>query len=323
MNYDDFLIFKNNILNESPHLINMAENNLYKYRPSLLSYDNTGHINNLVYRCHLVEDWLNFYQLPQTLKSKIGVSNGIRQSLSLISQFFSNNKFLIPKDVYPFYQKLFIQQNISFNEYNTLHNNELFNNLNSFDSDILLITDPLKPLGRDILPSEYQNIHSWLTQNKNRILIVDCAYHLDNKLNSYLLNLYLNTNQVILLYSLSKGWSLPNCFGISLFMNNDLGYQLRESFKLLEKNQHNLNLAYMALNKNLNSLTELKNILYINHKKAELLLNRNLPYSHNNISYLYFLNEDFNSLLDKNILSIPASVFGGNYGSVISTLLTI
>lgn len=320
MNYENFLILKNDILKENQNIINMAENNLYAYRPCNLVYDNTGHIENKVYRCHLVEDWLKYYDLPQEYKKNIGVSNGVRNSLDVITEELKDKKYLIPKDVYPFYQKLLNEKNICYKEYKTLNGKKLFEDIKDIEADILLITDPLKPLGRDIELNEYKNIEFWLNENKNRMLIVDCAYTLSNKINEFLFNLYLKTNQVILLYSLSKGWSLPNYLGISLFMDNDFGKYLKEKYKLLEKNQSNLNMAYMAL-KEKNSVNDLKNILEKNHKKAEFYLNRKLPYSKENISYLYYLEDKFDDLLKKNILSIPATVFGGTNGVIISTLL--
>lgn len=321
MNYEEFLKFKSETLLARPNIINLAENNLYKYHPFDLSYDGSGHVNSVVYRCHLVEDWLKYYNLPGNLKKYVGVSNGIRHSLDTLSEKFTNKNFLIPKDVYPFYQRLLNEKRINFKEYQTLAVESLFSNIEHTEADILLITDPIKPLGRDILSEEYDCIDAWLFQDKNRILLVDMAYLLDNKINKRLLSMYHKTQQVIFLCSISKGWSLPNHFGITVFMPNDAGQELREYYKLLDKNQDNLNLAYMALNKAKDYPQLLKVMLKQLQERVEIIIGEKLPQSTENPSYLFYLNKNFEALLSQNILSIPASVFGGDTGVVISSLI--
>lgn len=322
MNYENFLIYKENLL-KNKKLINLSENNLYSYYKNNMTYDFSGHINGIVYRCHLVEDWLNYYGLNQNLKKHIGVSNGVRNSIEIISKKLNKSKFLIPKDVYPFYQKTLNNNNITFEEYSTLGVNELFKDINNKAADIMLLTDPLKPLGRDILNIEYENIEKWLKKDKSRLLIVDGVYTLDNRLNDYILNLYEKTNQVILLYSLSKSWRLPNYFGISIFPKNDFGENLREDYKKLEKNQEKLNYAFMALNKYKDEPLYLKKLLQENQKKLKELN----PYfkelknnSEKNPSYLLYSERDFQEWLNDGILVIPASVFGGERGSIYSLL---
>lgn len=73
----------------------------------------------------------------------------------------------------------------------------LFENL--ANDNILLLTNPLKPLGRDITSTEYQHIEDWLAADAERLLLVDAVYLLENKV-----------NQVIIMHSLSKAWCLPN-----------------------------------------------------------------------------------------------------------------
>ena len=95
------------------------------------------------------------------------------------------------------------------------------------EADILLITDPLKPLGRDITDNEYNKVKKWLAVDSSRLLIVDGVYTLNNRLNSFLLKLYEESKQVILMYSLSKAWCLPNHFGVSLLPKNSFGLEIR------------------------------------------------------------------------------------------------
>ena len=320
MNYTEFLILKEQLLKDNKNLINLAENNLYTYNPHNLEYkEGDGHINGVVYRCHLVEDWLNYYGLSQDLKKHIGVSNGIRHSLETIVEHFKERSFLIPADVYPFYQNTLNDKKVNYKEYRTLGVDELFTDLT--DTDIMLLTDPLKPLGRDITANEYNHIKKWLDEDYSRLLIVDAVYLLDNKVNQYLFNLYETSNQVIIMHSLSKAWCLPNHFGVTFFPKNEMGQELREAYKKLAKNQDKLNLAYIALNTSKNLPELLKAMLVDNKTKVNDLTDLDLATSTCNPSYMFYSPVDFKEHLKNGILTIPASVFGGDKGSVISTLI--
>lgn len=320
MNYNDFLELKEHLLKENKNLLNLAENNLYAYNPHNLFYQaGEGHINGVVYRCHLVEDWLNHYGLSQEFKKHIGVSNGVRHSLETIMEHFKDKSFLVPADVYPFYQKTLNDKAVSYTEYKTLGVSELFNDL--VNADILLLTDPLKPLGRDITANEYKHIENWLAADTERLLLVDAVYLLDNTVNQVIFNLYLKTNQVIIMHSLSKAWCLPNHFGVTFFPANEMGQNLREAYKKLEKNQEKLNLAYIALNNCKNYPELLRSKLVDNKTKVNDLTDLNLETSAWNPSYMFYSPVSFQEHLDNGLLTIPASVFGGEKGSVISTLI--
>lgn len=321
MNYEEFLSFKNETLSKNKNLINLAENNLYKYLPTNIEYDQTGHINNIVYRCHLVEDWLKYYNLPQDFKKSIGVSNGVRHSIETISKQLKDKKFLIPADVYPFYQKTLKELNINYSEYQTLKINELYKDIANEEADILLITDPLKPLGRDVENNEYDLIENWLKKDIKRLLLIDAVYMLDTQLNKRLFQLYESTNQVIFMFSLSKSWCLPNHFGITLMPNNELGKNIREEFKKLEKDQNKLNIAFMAINKNQTVPINIKEIFNKNRLIVEKIIKEKLPNSNNNPSYLFYTEKSFEYFLEKGILVIPATVFNGGKGSIISILI--
>lgn len=320
MNYNDFLELKEHLLKENKNLLNLAENNLYVYKPHNIFYQTgAGHINGIVYRCHLVEDWLNHYGLSQEFKKHIGVSNGVRHSLETIIEHFKDKSFLVPADVYPFYQKTLNEKDVIYKEYKTLGVDKLFTDL--ADTDIMLLTDPLKPLGRDITPNEYGHIEKWLNEDYSRLLLVDAVYLLDNKVNAYLFNLYKTTNQVIIMHSLSKAWCLPNHFGVTFFPDNEMGQNLREAYKKLEKNQEKLNLAYIALNQCKKHPELLRAKLFENKTKVNDLTDLGIETSAWNPSYMFYSPVSFQEHLDNGLLTIPASVFGGDKGSVISTLI--
>ena len=75
MNYNEFLEQKKQILNNN-NVIDMSENNLYKFVSDKLSLSEMsgkvkGHVNGNVHRCHLVEDWLKYFNLPEEFKKYI------------------------------------------------------------------------------------------------------------------------------------------------------------------------------------------------------------------------------------------------------------
>lgn len=321
MTYQEFLKLKEQLLKENANLINLSENDLYSYLPSNIEYDNSGHVNGVVYRCHLVEDWLNYYDLPIELKKHIGVSNGVRHSIETLVKEFTNKHFLIPADVYPFYQKTLDNNKIQYSEYSTLNVISLFDDIDNKKADIMLLTDPLKPLGRDINKDEYLKISKWLSLDKDRLLIVDSAYTIHNKINEFIFDLYNETNQVILMYSLSKSWCLPNHFGVTIFPKNKKGIDLREVYKKLDKNQDKLNIAYMALNKYKDHPLQLREVIEQKHILIKQYIDISKSKSINNPSYMYYTEISFSEFLSQGILVIPASVFGCDKGSVISLLI--
>lgn len=319
MNYQQFLKYREEFLSKNPNIIDCAETNLYKHYEKLKKdwIFSHGHIGKNVHRCHLAEDWLKYHNLTNTLKQNIGVSNGVRHSLEIFIKNNLNKNYLIPQDVYPFYNNLLNENNITYSTYTTI--NSQLNYDNNDDSDILLVTDPLKPSGRDITPEEIENIKAWLLKNKSKLLIVDCAYSFN--IRKEWLQLYESTNQVILLYSLSKLWLLPNCLGISLLPHNDQGIILKEYYKNIERNEEKLNMAFMALNKYTEIPNILKNELCNNIEKTNHILNLNYTVNQDNPSYLFYNQNSFDYWLKLGVLTIPLSIYGSNHnGVIISTL---
>lgn len=319
MNYQEFLKFKKEVLKDES-ILNISENNLYNFFSLDIIDSNSGHINGKVHRCHLVEDWLSFNKMPYPLKKHIGVSSGVRNSLSLLLSHFKNKKYLIPKDVYPFYQEELNKQNITYYEYTTLSVNELYLDILSEkhkSCNMLLITDPLKPLGKDVTEKEYENIKKWLLQDKNNILIIDCAYLINNQVNPFLMNLYEETQQVIMLFSLSKSWCIPNHLGFALLP--EAMQELQQIFKNLERNEQKLRTSYMALNKYKNFPSMLEMVLEEKQHKLEELLGVKFMNSFSG-GYLFYCDISFEEMLNNKLLTIPVSVYNGDKGVIVSSL---
>lgn len=313
------------------------------------------HNNGKVHRCHLVEDWLKLYDVELSYKSNIGFSKGVKNSFELISQDdnFKHKKWLIPSDVYPYYAKTLSKTFTPVAYYNTLMDNDIPFYYKSYieaeffihDADVILITLPLKPLGISGNDDGLKNLKSLIKSNPDKTFIFDCVYLnpikndiTDNILNSskenisYLIELF-NLGNVFLLTSLSKSWSMPNIMGLTFIPPKFI--LLRDKFKDIIIDERDLKLAFLALNRYVlipsfisAYFKELRNNLDILWKKKfhySCFKNLDIGKKHfGNISlqesYLYYVNIEPEAFLEENILVLPASVFGGKSGSIISIL---
>lgn len=330
MNYEEFKIMKAKILENNKNIIDLSENNLYKFMKEKLNLNDitgdniAGHVNGNVHRCHLVEDWLNHFALSESYKGFVGVSDGVRHSLELLMTEFKDKQWYIPKDVYPVYQEKAGKNLIKkYKEYTTLFYDNIFK-VNGIpdDIDIILAINPLKPYGRKILGSEIENLRHWLKGNPERRVVIDCVYMMDVEDNTILFDLYNETGQVYFLFSLSKTWLIPQIFGLTFIAQKD-NQKVKEIFKSLKANRNNLKIAYDALN-NYSSRPDmvketLKQQIETTSKKG---LEFGLIYNEENPSYLFYSSKDFDYWLEKGFLTIPASVFGAEKGVVISTLIS-
>lgn len=311
MNYKEFLIFKEKIINKNPSIINLANNNLYDFFKEESFIDEINP-KEYIYRCHIVEDYLKLFNLPDSLKEFIGASNGVRASLSVLFKELSN--WEIPQDVYPFYQDEISKHQKEWKEYRTLSSEQLFQD--EIKGNTLLVTYPLKPLGREFSQNEWNRLFSFLKQNSNNKIVIDMVYQTIPEINKNIFELY-QTNQVIILHSLAKMFLLPNVFGICLLPQNEFGKEIRENFKTLEKNLDKLKITYLALHKYKDRYLQLNERLSEQRNKLKAL---NIIKVQNQ-GYLFYSEESPDSFLSKGYLVIPESVFGGkNKGSIISSL---
>lgn len=323
MNYREFINYKNNIIENNDDIVDLSSTNIYKtYNIEKKFIDVIGHVNGNIHRCHLVENWLDLCGISHDFKSQIGTSTGVRDSLSILVDEFKKKNWTIPKDVYPFYQNLFNEKDVQYNEYTTLTNDSLFDDLG--DADCLLLTYPLKPLGRDLSSNEINIINDWLNYDSNRRLFIDAVYFngFDQSILNNLFQLF-EGDQTFLLFSLSKSFLLPNVFGVTFLPNKDL--LLRNNFKNLKPLSLNLNLAFQALNtSDLNRQSKiLSESLFDKYLRLESLLKKegiDIPL-YNGGYLVYNHDNSHDKMLEKGILSIPESVFGGTGNGVVFSSL--
>lgn len=304
MNLQEFLIYKESLIKGNPSLKDYSNHNLYSFFKDLPKVE--GAVPEKVYRCHMVEDYLSMLSLPDELKQFTGASTGVRESLELLMKHLDS--WIIPEDVYPFYNFTIKKPHST---YQTLGKKNLFENLSS---GTLLVCAPLKPQGRDYTFEEISNLKKFLEKDPKNLLVIDLVYATNFYLPKEFLALY-KTNQVILLHSLSKMFLTPKLFGISLLPQNSLGQTLRTLFQTLPKKEKELKQAYSLMKYNRHLPLEVKSWLITLGQKEGFTINPEYP------SYLFYSCKSPEEFLKEGKIVIPATVFGGTTGSIISSLI--
>lgn len=294
----------------------MGDLDYYSHRSGPIPQRTSGHKGMNIHRCHLVEDFLHFFSLPSELKQDIGMSSGVKHALSYLMKKYNTQKWVIPRDQYPVYQKIADINSVSYEGYYSLNHRSLPS------GDILLMCAPNKPYGTD---TPYHLIREWLFENPDGIAVLDIVYLFDLKSDDRLWELY-ETGKVILLYSLSKSLASPNRAGF-VFSPVD---EIREIFKALPRDEAKLDDTYVLLNEDHTRLNENRDFIRNQGKKLMDLITemRMEPINFDaltrpdNPSYLAFVEGvDMTEMLEIGVLTVPSSVYTSRAkGVIISSL---
>ncbi|RYG55562.1 aspartate aminotransferase, partial [bacterium] len=209
MNYSEFRELRQDLLLKCPELVDMAETNHVRALAPCLAAVEIAEDAPKAHRCHLAEDWLDLFDFPADDKNRLCISRGVRHSLELIFPVLAQNGYLLhlPTDVYPVYEALAASAGIERQAFPTLPEFQLPGSPKN-GPEVLLLPNPLKPVGRYLSNGEVADIKDWLARDERRRLIIDGVYTFDTHFHGSTLDL-LSTGQTILLHSLSKGWVSP------------------------------------------------------------------------------------------------------------------
>jgi hypothetical protein len=147
--------------------------------------------------------WKNFLKLDY---KHFFYTSGVRDSLRQLLPLLKDRTIAIPQDVYPVYQVLAAENDTV--EYHAL---PYFRIEEALLSSVVLLTFPF--MARDLMNPEIDELCEWLKADPNRLLIIDRVYDYQNW---YYIQKLIDTNQVILLYSLSKTFLSPNVMGLAI-----------------------------------------------------------------------------------------------------------
>ena len=325
MDYKEYLSYRNDVLTENENIVYAGDLDLYGKFPRVdtIFADTTGgHIGENIHRCHLVEDFLRVYGLDgskhNTVEKKhISFSQGVRHSIEIIMSFYHDKKWLIAADNYPFYLHTAEKEGLAFDTFETLGKNGLEAIMADEESEILLVTYPLKPSGERYSLQDWLRIRHWLSQNPARRVILDAVYLSNLEVEDELFSLFHETKQAVILYSLSKAYAAPRVAGFTFSYDNDI----REAFKDVKRDESAMRLCFLILNKEeghrrQDEVAEAIQVQYEKAVKAGLVAGGKFA-----PGYLFYVTNESNLNSKGDILTVPPSAYGSKAGGVIISTL--
>lgn len=316
MKFAAFQNFRESLLRERRDVLDCAETNLYRTLARLAPPPTPAPAQQ-VHRCHLAGEWCARFGFPPENSARALISSGVRDSLARLFAHCAANKALVwlPSDNYPVYGELARAARCEINRFSTLETPQWPKASPVARPEILLVTNPMKPLGRYLSDADVSILRHWLAASPQRRLWLDTVYTFDTRFDSPTLAL-LQTGRTILLHSLTKGWLQPRLFGIALVPEQDAA-SLTPAFRENPPPQTNLARAREclgmyattpavvaeALGDALAAMTASMNL-------SEILA-RSVITQGNAPGYFVSVRAPWRDLLeDQNILGIPATAFG-------------
>lgn len=228
---------------------------------------------------------------------------GIRDSLMVLFELLKKRDMwpiALPTDVYPVYQQIADASHLHYVHYKTLF--PTFKIEDALVSDIVLLTFPL--YGRDINAREVDCLLNWLKESPNRLVIIDRVYDYLRE-NPYIQKL-IDTNQVIVCYSLTKTFLSPLLLGLTI---------LPQTYSPIPHTASTQNIKKAKV-----LLTKYIDFPKQQHDRFKYRWNL-LKIPAPETGYMSVIYKHYRSLITENKLSIAGSVFGSNDSlSIVSCL---
>ena len=179
-----------------------------------------------IHRCDLGRLWLEVRQLPSEIEDRARVCAGVRAALQGLFTGFAQQRtrLVIPSDVYPVYGEIAARAGLgafpapTFPE---LHLARLLATMAASHITHVLLPYPLKLYGRPWTDEEVDTAIQWLKDNSMRRRLLDSVYSFGASLADHRLRLLFDTDQVIYLDSLSKGWLHEWAMGVAILPEQD------------------------------------------------------------------------------------------------------
>jgi aspartate/methionine/tyrosine aminotransferase len=312
VNFADFQNFRDRVLRERSHVLDCAATNLYGALPHLIPAPTPAPACTL-HRRDLALEWTRRFGFPVERARHALVSDGVRDSLAHIFRHYAaeNARLWLPADNYPVYHEIAHAAGLEPSSFPTLPEPDWPDGNPEAFTEILVVTNPLKPRGRWLTPCDMTALTAWLAAHPRRRLILDAVYTFDTLFHATTLQL-LATGQTFLLHSLTKGWLHPRLFGIALAPADD-AKALAPVFRAHPPPQLNLGRARAFLIDYAETPTAVAHELAAAHERMIATLPAGLPtpMATDATGYLFPITCHWLDLLnDFGILAIPATVFG-------------
>ena len=310
MNFAEFQPLRSRLLAERPSLRDFAETNLYRALARLVP-EPAPPADGTVHRCHLASQWTELHGLPEETSRRAFVSCGVRDGLDTLFRHLSGKRCLLwlPSDNYPVYHELAKANGHRPRTFPTLPVERWPEEPLPADveHEWLLITHPLKPRGRSL---SAKNAEDWLAVDHRRRILLDTVYQLGTRFDDLTLRL-LETEQTIVLHSLTKGWLHPRCFGVVLIPEQDASDWI-PVFRDKAPPQSHLATARHLMSRHADLPEKVAEAL-VSAQKRLLDAIHSLPCEPMPVdptSYFVPVMGRWDALLDQGVLGLPASVFG-------------
>lgn len=314
MTFAEFQEQRKQLLATRPGLVDCAGTNLYAALADLVPGPTPASAEK-VHRCHLATEWCERFGLPAEMSKHALISCGVRDSLARLFAHYASQPTAVwlPSDNYPVYWDLARAAGLSPRAFPTLPEPQWPREPRTSGFEILLVTNPLKPLSRRLSPRDAEMLKHWLAASPQRRLLLDTVYTFEANLSPGTLDLF-RTDQTIVLHSLTKGWLQPRLFGVALVPQNDAP-GLAPVFRANPPPQANLARAREMLASHPTLPMAIGHALSMAWNPVQALLAKHslsLP-KPDAPSYLFSIRVHWRELLDRTrILGLPASTFGSS-----------
>lgn len=318
MTFPEFQIRRAELLAAWPELLDCAETNLYRSLGCLIPEPPEVPENGTVHRCHLASQWVEFFGLPDKWSRRAFVTAGVRDALGTLFSHLSGTacRLWLPEDNYPVYHELAAAHGHRPMSFVTLPEPKwpeagpLPAAASGAQREWLLITNPLKPRGCALGEADAKALEDWLSANGERRVVLDTVYQLERRFDDVTLRL-LETGQVMLLHSLTKGWLHPRCFGVALMPEQDEA-EWMPVFRAKAPSQAALATARHLMSSHAGMPGEVSKALRGAQRRLRGALG---PLAVQGLavdsdSYFFPVAQPWEELLKRGVLGLPGSVFG-------------
>lgn len=312
MKLDEFLATRARLRTERPELLDLSELNLYRSLARRFGPIAPSTHVEAPYRCHLAERYLAHLGFSQDLKPRTLVSHGVRRSVGALFRLLATRGTTvgIPSDVYPVYGQLAADAGAKVFTWPAQGALPELETLGA-----VLVCEPLKPWGTRLTEADAATLASWARRDDSRMLIIDSAYATPP---TPLASKLMHEEAAVLLVSLSKGWLIPDHAGLCIVPSR-FQAAAREVFAALPKDEPKLRTGYAALTEHAERASQVT--AHLETLAAQLDALTTQLRATKCTGYFALSDCSFTHLLERGVLSVPASVFGAQTEkSILSSL---
>ena len=216
--FEDFIALQERVRRDDPSVVQLGETRIARALAALRPTIAVPAQLPRLHRCHLATAWCARRGMPDEWSARALVCEGVRHALELIFGELARRgeTIAVPSDVYPVYGQLAEQACVATQPIVTYPALSF-----ATTARYVLLPCPLKLHGRAWTDTELGAATAWLGADRSRRLILDGVYSFDAML-PLAVRALIETDQVLMLDSLSKSWLHEKAFGTAVVPAQDL-----------------------------------------------------------------------------------------------------